>query len=568
MEILKGLVRDPGYPDLECNYAKIDDNTIYYFIKDGQLDNGNYIVSTKLKEAIEHAPHTSLGIIDKDGKVLVPFENKKIQRIKDNLLLVERNVPISEGVVAALNEKNDPNKLAVLQQNADTIKKQITAIMGMGGDFIFDNLFSEATIYTMDGLNVSGNYYSFIGEFNSDYYFASNVVGEQIIKFNPVMLEQVKVNEFEPKQNEESYTQNQMDNGQFEQNNIEEQGYNQNNIENTEVDNNLPTSDGETPLGGDNVSTEAPDQNLDLQLNLNSLADTSIDNENNDVNLPEEEHVVENNSDVDLPGEEQAVEENSDVDLPEEEQAVENNSDVDLPEEEHVVEENGDADLPEEEQVVEENGDADLPEEEQAVENNSDVDLPEEEQAVEENSDVDLPEEEQVVEENNDIYTDEEIENQSMSSYNNDSSNETTEADIINPVIADATTVIRRLLKENKEQRKVIDKQTGELEAIKTNYSILSEENEVRKQEVEELREELNNYRAQATQVSRDNNKMRRTLMRQAEVVKNLENQNSSLRQKVAGLHALGNAVAEANILIDPVSDGQYGDNSSNVKAA
>ena len=43
VEILKGMVKDAGYPDEECNYVKIDDNTIYYFIKDYQLKNGNII---------------------------------------------------------------------------------------------------------------------------------------------------------------------------------------------------------------------------------------------------------------------------------------------------------------------------------------------------------------------------------------------------------------------------------------------------------------------------------------------------------------------------------------------
>ena len=64
MEILKGQVRDPGYPDCECTYAKMDNGQLYYFIKDGELSNQNIIVTTILKEAIGHTPYTSLGLIN------------------------------------------------------------------------------------------------------------------------------------------------------------------------------------------------------------------------------------------------------------------------------------------------------------------------------------------------------------------------------------------------------------------------------------------------------------------------------------------------------------------------
>ena len=99
VEILKGMVKDAGYPDEECNYVKIDDNTIYYFIKDYQLKNGNIIATNILKEAIGHAPYTSLGVIDQnDGKLLIPFENKTIKQIGDNLLLVEQNARMALNV--------------------------------------------------------------------------------------------------------------------------------------------------------------------------------------------------------------------------------------------------------------------------------------------------------------------------------------------------------------------------------------------------------------------------------------------------------------------------------------
>ena len=195
VEILKGMVKDAGYPDEECNYVKIDDNTIYYFIKDYQLKNGNIIATNILKEAIGHAPYTSLGVIDQnDGKLLIPFENKTIKQIGDNLLLVEKNVPTTQSVVEALKNKSDPFTAQTLAENASKIKQQLKDIMGMNGDFIFDNQFSEAAIYTMDGVNVAGNYFSFIGENNGDYYLATNVLGATIMKFNPEQLQQPETN--------------------------------------------------------------------------------------------------------------------------------------------------------------------------------------------------------------------------------------------------------------------------------------------------------------------------------------------------------------------------------------
>lgn len=526
MEILKGLVKDPGYPDVECNYVKIDDNTIYYFVKDGELETGNYIVSSKLKEAIEHAPHTALGMIDKDGNVLIPLENKSIQRIKDNLLLVEKNVPTSPSVVAAIADKDDPNKVAQLSNNAEIIKKQISAIMGMGGDFIFDNPLSEATIYTKDGLNVSGSYYSFIGEFNSDYYFASNVVGEQLIKFNPIMLEQYN--------NQNQYDEN-VDNTTFDnsmEENVEESnsGALEQTVETTENDNtldNVSTFDNSVENNVQESNTEAVNNETVEQASETTENTTTFDNPlENSIESSEREEV--NNEDMNA-----NIAESANL-----------SNEIELPNLAGDINTSG---------VSEESSDTNLYEENTTNDNTV------------EDSSVEINEQEAVAEEEkdneDDVYTAEEIENKESETNVNVG---LAEEDISNPVIASATTVIKQLLNENKEQRQEIDRQTGELEAIKSNNEILSEENKVKTDELKQLRLEMNEYRMQNAQLLKDNNKMRRTIIRQAEVVKNLETQNNSLREQVMGLHALGNAVAEANILID--SDNNY--SKGNVKVA
>ena len=170
MEILRGTVRDQGYPDTECTYGKVDDNTLYYFIPDGTLVNGSIIVSTNLKEAIGHAKHTSLGLIDTNGNLLIPCENKSIKQVgnkDDNLLLAEKNIPTTDSVITFLKNKDNPANQQSLEENDKFIKDQIIQAMGMSGDFIFASPGSEAALYTMDGVNASNGYYSYIAELNS-----------------------------------------------------------------------------------------------------------------------------------------------------------------------------------------------------------------------------------------------------------------------------------------------------------------------------------------------------------------------------------------------------------------
>ena len=449
MEILKGMVRDVGYPDVECTYAKVDDNTIYYFIEAGELPNGNIIASTILKEAIGHAPYTSLGLINKNGDILIPFENKIIKETKDKLLLVEKNKPTSENVLEALKSKSDPFSASTLVETATTIKTQIKNAIGMSTEFIFDNQFSEAALYTMDGVNVANGYYSFISEFNGNYYFSSNVANSQIIKFNPDQLEET------PEQG--------MDNTPIENNESEEQS-----MENTSIEN-----------------SESEEQ---------SMENTSIENNES------EEQSMENNTEAseEVQEEDSAIKLN--IDMPDQTQ-VENNEEINA----YSTEEE---------------------DKEERANSSNEYEIS-----------------------NNEVN---EISNEYEQTTEIPTENHMTTEDISNPVIADATNTIKKLLKENREQRQTIDKQFAEIEVIKSNYSILKEESTSREEEVISLRQELNRYRTQAIDLNRENTKLKSTLMRQSDVMKDLKKQNVGLREQVAGIHALGNAVAEANILIEP----------------
>ncbi len=568
MEILKGMVQDEGYPNEECTYAKVDDKTLYYFIKDYQLPNGNIIANTNLKEAIGHAPYTSLGVIDKDGKILIPFENKMIKPIQDNLLLVERNVPTNENVLSALKSKSDPFTAQTLAQNAATIKKQLQDIMGMNAGFIFDNQFSEAALYTMDGLNVANNYFSFIGENNGDYYFATSVVGDTIMKFNPSQLEQNN----QPVEEPPSTTNNEQ--------------------LNSNMENNLPTEQNQEP--------PIPQVDVSSATGSESLENTQVVENNQTGDIPKEEDLP-NTPNIDIPL--QNMSENNQVnDMP----PIVNTEDTDLPKEEtkeeqpeenggnqeevklNIAEENNltnsnDEDIENEkdtqvsENTQEENAsepstetsddafdEADEEEVDETDENDSDQDTSlDEEETEDEISDQDeeIETEEEVDEDNeiedndkeesveNSTIDENESQNQSMTPYS------LTDEDIATPTIKDATNTIKKLLEENRKQRQIIDKQIGEIEALKASVELLTETNYSNEQEVQMVREEMNNYRTQSVNLTRENTKLKGHLSRQSSVMETMNHQNNILRNQVAGMKALSDAVAEANMLVQPVDN-------------
>ncbi len=572
MEILKGIVSDAGYQNVECTYAKIDDNTFYYFIQNGELPNGNVIASTVLKEAIGHAPYTTLGLINKEGQVLIPFENKVIRQIKDQLLLVEKNIPSTPSVAEALKNKADPFSASSLVETATNIKKQVTDVIGMNGDFIFDNQFSEAAIYTMDGLNVANGYFSFIAENNGNYFFSANVLGSQIIKFNPEQLEemntqndqsqQTNVGDDVPEENQEQQAETSEQNPTIPgiaidipiQNQLEQAGEIEENNNSTE----------EIAENTEQVETEENEQdnNSDIKLNIEEPEETTDGGATNqeENKLTDEAETEEENKPTD---EAETEEENEQTDEAETEEGNEPTDEAETEEENkptdevETEEENEQTDEAEEE---EENEQTDEAEEE---EENKQTDEAEEEV---ENEQTDEAEEEVENEQTNEAETEEENESTDEVEAANSQpiNNNITTEDIQNPVIADATNTIRKLLNENREQRQTIDKQMGELEALKSNYSILQEETDSKEQEIISLRQEMNNYRSQSINYERENTKLKSTLMRQSDVMKNLETQNSDLREQVAGLHALGSAVAEANVLIEPVEEEQNNNQNQN----
>lgn len=184
MKIQKGLVKDQGFEDTTCTYGTCDDGRVYYFIENGTLENGNIIASTNLKEAIGHTPsHSSLGLINSNSDILIPFENKVIKLIDERFLLVERATPVSKNVVDAMKDRADPLAANKLVTTAANNKDQMNAKMGRDGKFIFNNQFSEATIFDIDGHQLDNDYYSYIAMDDDTIYFSKNIMDFPVLEY-------------------------------------------------------------------------------------------------------------------------------------------------------------------------------------------------------------------------------------------------------------------------------------------------------------------------------------------------------------------------------------------------
>lgn len=187
MQIQKGLVKYKDRSDIVCTYGITDDGKQYYFLDDSSLSNGNIIASTVLVEAVDPVVSaSSVGVIDSDGNVVLPFEFKSVKPVGDGLLLAEKANATSPSVAEAVALRSDPLSATKLVTTAATVKDKMNAKMGSDGRFLFNDQFSEATIYDLNGSNiVNGEYYSFIGMKNNEtLYFSKNTVDSMVSEYS------------------------------------------------------------------------------------------------------------------------------------------------------------------------------------------------------------------------------------------------------------------------------------------------------------------------------------------------------------------------------------------------
>ena len=178
MEIKNGLVQWNGRNDIPCSYVDLEDGTRYYIKQD--LVNGNYIVTTALLEVVDAmAKAKSIGLIDAEGKMLIPTVNSSI-KVVDDILLVEPAEAVSDNVKEAISLRMDPLAATRLVTTPAQIKEKIPA-----NDYKFYNQFSEVAICDLNGNNlVNGEYFSFVAKDGDKLYLAKNNVDTEIKEFS------------------------------------------------------------------------------------------------------------------------------------------------------------------------------------------------------------------------------------------------------------------------------------------------------------------------------------------------------------------------------------------------
>ena len=186
MQVQKGLVKYKDRSDILCTYGITDDGKTYYFLEGNTIPNGNIVATTVLVEAIDPlVVSSSIGVIDPDGNVVIPFENKAVKPLSNDLLLVEKGTPVSDSVIEAVELRSDPSAASKLVSTPASIKENMHIKMGEAGRFVFNDQFSEATICDINGNNlVNGELFSFIGLTDERMYLSKNVVGSFIWEFD------------------------------------------------------------------------------------------------------------------------------------------------------------------------------------------------------------------------------------------------------------------------------------------------------------------------------------------------------------------------------------------------
>lgn len=187
MQIQKGLVKYKDRSDIVCTYGLTDEGRQYYFLDNTSMSNGNIIASTVLVEAIDPVVvASSVGVIDANGTVVIPFENRSIKPVMDGLLLIEVANSTTPSVVEANSLKSDPLAATKLVTTPATIKDKINAKMGAEGRFVFNDQFSEATICDYSGNNILDNqYFSFIAIKNNEtLYLSKNTVDSPVLEYS------------------------------------------------------------------------------------------------------------------------------------------------------------------------------------------------------------------------------------------------------------------------------------------------------------------------------------------------------------------------------------------------
>jgi hypothetical protein len=181
MEIKKGISQMPEFLNQEINYVVPSDGKMYYVLKDGILEDGTVIATLDPKYVFDQTISCStVGAFKEDGSVLIDFDKKEIKQIDKDLLLAVSSKPSSSEVLDALAKENDEISKSMILDNATVITDKLINEMGITGEMLFSDAFSEANVYKTDSYNNKiGIDCSFIGKTSKELYFHTNDVNSE-----------------------------------------------------------------------------------------------------------------------------------------------------------------------------------------------------------------------------------------------------------------------------------------------------------------------------------------------------------------------------------------------------
>lgn len=164
------------YPNVEINYVVPENGKMYYVLRDGELSNGCIIATLDPKRAIDpNVVSDSIGVFKEDGSILIDFDKKEIRKVNEELVLAVNSIPSTPEVVNALKNESDDISKTMMKDNATSIVDKMMIEMGITGEILFSDAYSEANIYKLDSFNNKiGPDSSFIGKNDKNFYFHTN----------------------------------------------------------------------------------------------------------------------------------------------------------------------------------------------------------------------------------------------------------------------------------------------------------------------------------------------------------------------------------------------------------
>lgn len=188
IQIIDGRVRYKNRDDYHVFYTIVGEKAYYFFGEsvNAQLKNGNRVATTDLKEAIDPMVEAShVGVLDEFGKEVINFEYRAIRNINDDVLLTILANPKTQSVIEAEALRKDALAASDLLNRSNTIKRNLSEKMSPEGRFVFNNLFSEATVFDINGNNlVDGDSFSFIAYDGNKLLFSKNTIDSQITEYS------------------------------------------------------------------------------------------------------------------------------------------------------------------------------------------------------------------------------------------------------------------------------------------------------------------------------------------------------------------------------------------------